>query len=67
MSRKRRHLVARTDTARHPFRQSLPPHVTGAKAVSMAGLRGAVVTSVDLRSFLAAYVAFFSATMLFLI
>ena len=33
----------------------------------MAGLRKGIVSRTDLRSFLAAYVAFFSATLLYLI
>lgn len=72
----RRSLVLGDESAHHPFRQTLPPHVraqptpreepvaTGL-AARLARLRGRVGIS-DLRDFLLAYVACFVAVMAFI-
>ena len=61
----RRALVVTDDTARHPFRQSLPPHTRlGAQAIVVP--RGPLISAQDVRDFLIAYCACFMAVMAFI-
>ncbi len=70
----RRSLVMTDDTARHPFRASLPPHVKSGRAPILPrhggcrpGDRGAGRwTMTDLREFLMAYCACFLAVSAFI-
>jgi hypothetical protein len=65
----RRALVLGDETARHPFRQSLPPHIREsalADAAKRAKRRHWQVTLGDWREFLAAYCASFVAVMVFI-
>jgi len=63
----RRSLVLGDESARHPFRQSLPPHVrAGAeRAARRAGGRHAITVQ-DVRDFLLAYGACFMAVSAFI-
>lgn len=55
MNRKRRALVLCDESARHPFRQSLPPHVRSAKATTMPDPSWLQVAVGDWRNLVAAY------------
>jgi len=62
---KRRSLVLTDETARHPFRARLAPHVrSGAAPVVIK--REAGVTAQDVREFLMAYCACFMAVSLYI-
>lgn len=65
MRNKRRALVLGDETARHPFRQSLPPHVR--VPIGPDGpARRIALTLADLRTFLATYCACFVGAVTFL-
>ena len=64
----KRTLVLTTESARHPFRQTLPPHVftlapagPGAKEVEGVKLRSVSADDSDWKLFLLSFVAFFTA------
>ncbi|HKX78039.1 MAG TPA: hypothetical protein VJM34_05940 [Novosphingobium sp.] len=65
---RRRALVLCSDAARHPFRQSLPLHVTGLlepdEPEKMRGWK--VISRRDWREFLTAYCATFAAVTVFI-
>jgi hypothetical protein len=71
---KRRYLVLGDESARHPFRQSLPPHVTGGRSVACRPVaektekRFALprFSMQDWRDFLMAYCACFMAVSAFI-
>ena len=62
----RRSLVLTDETARHPFRASLPPHV---RTVEPSGARAEVwrLTRDDMRGFASTYVAVFAAVLVFIL
>ena len=61
----RRALVVTSDIARHPFLQSLPPHVrAGVEALPLP--RAPLISLDDVRHFLIAYCACFMAVMAFI-
>ncbi|MEP7221997.1 MAG: hypothetical protein ABI673_04945 [Novosphingobium sp.] len=61
----RRTLVVTDDIARHPFLQSLPPHVrAGVKALPVP--RPPLISQADVRQFMIAYCACFMAVMAFI-
>ncbi|MEO7913868.1 MAG: hypothetical protein ABJA20_06125 [Novosphingobium sp.] len=61
----RRALVVTDDTARHPFLQSLPPHVrAGVEALPIP--RPPLISLADVRHFLIAYCTCFTAVMAFI-
>jgi len=60
----RRSLVLGDESARHPFRQSLPPHVRAGAARWSAARRA--ITAQDVRDFLLAYGACFLAVSAFI-
>lgn len=54
----RRYLVLGDETARHPFRQSLPPHVREALGPQPRSWRQALaITAEDVRGFATSYIA----------
>lgn len=62
----RRALVLTDETARHPFLASLPPHVRHAAATQPATRRWSMgATAQDVRQFLMAYCACFTAALVF--
>ncbi|MFN3517110.1 MAG: hypothetical protein ACK4YM_08125 [Novosphingobium sp.] len=62
---KRRSLVLTDETARHPFRAQLPPHVLrGTRPLALPGRRWFSMD--DLRDFLLAYSACFLAVSLYI-
>ena len=66
MSTKRRALVLTDESARHPFRMSLPPHVrTGTRALTLRPRMPAISLG-DWRGFLAAYCAAFIVVTIFI-
>jgi len=65
MQNTRRSLVLTDESARHPFRMSLPPHVC-AGGVAQAVPRNSVFDLKDWRGFVAAYCATFVAVFLFI-
>lgn len=62
---KRRSLVLTDETARHPFRARLAPHVCNGKA-PLAARREQGVTVQDVREFLMAFCACFMAVSLYI-
>ncbi|WP_374527889.1 hypothetical protein [Novosphingobium sp.] len=62
---KRRSLVLTDETAGHPFRRSLPPHVRTGLAVA-GEARGRWISLDDVRDFLMAYCACFLAVSLYI-
>ena len=66
MQNKRRSLVLTTESAGHPFRRSLPPHVCGDVAATAEKPRWYSVDLGDWRGFLTAYCATFVAVMIFI-
>jgi hypothetical protein len=66
MNTKRRSLVLVDESARHPFRQSLPPHVS--KEVASSGRNWSWLRSslADWRGFFAAYCAVFVMVSIFI-
>jgi hypothetical protein len=52
----RRSLVLTDESARHPFRASLPPHVRMGKPI-LRSVRGLGLTRQDLRLFMTTYVS----------
>lgn len=65
----RRSLVLTDETARHPFRASLPPHLKLAKVGSLRGSswRGALaLTADDIRGFATSYIACLIAVAVFI-
>jgi hypothetical protein len=63
MTRKRRALVLRDETARHPFLGSLPPHV---RRVERDLDRRSLIDGPGWRDFLTAYCACFAAVSVFI-
>jgi hypothetical protein len=59
----RRSLVLGDESARHPFRQSLPPHVRAGQGECAAPMR---ITAQDMRDFLLAFCACFLAVSAFI-
>lgn len=65
MQKRRRALVLTNESARHPFRQSLPPHVFQGFAPEPVRKRRPIDLR-DWREFLAAYCASFVAALVFI-
>lgn len=63
---RRRSLVVTDETARHPFRASLPPHVTRVEADEEPAQRLWRLTRDDVRGFASVYVATFAAVLAFI-
>lgn len=66
MRTKRRSLVLGDESARHPFRQSLPPHVRLPSGQDIPKPVRPIVTASDWKGFFAAYCATFIAVMLYI-
>ena len=66
MRTRRRALVLADESARHPFRRSLPPHVLKGGAAFPARRNRWRITGRDSRDFLAAYCASFAAVTVFI-
>lgn len=66
MRTRRRSLVLVDESARHPFRQSLPPHVRRPFGQDIPKPVRPWVTANDWKGFFAAYCATFVAVMLFI-
>jgi hypothetical protein len=62
----RRSLVLTDETARHPFRASLPPHVCHAK-VPLATRPSWVISRDDVQGFVGAYFACLAAVAVFIV
>jgi len=65
MNTKRRDLVLTDETARHPFRAGLPPHLRSGVPATAMGQRWPAIGG-GLRDFLAAYCAAFVVVMTFI-
>ena len=65
MKRTRRSLVLTDETARHPFRASLPPHLPEEQHVAKAW-SGFIATRDDIRGFATTYFATLAAALVFL-
>lgn len=65
--RKRRALVLTDETARHPFLQSLPPHVRRIDPEAKQAKPSWRLTFADLRQFMTAYCATFVAVTVFVL
>ncbi len=66
MNRKRRTLALTTESSRHPFRMSLPPHVFAIVEEEPQAPRSNAIQASDWRGFFAAYCATFVAVMVFI-
>lgn len=66
MTRKRRALVLCDESARHPFRQSLPPHVRHEPVETERQLSWFEASLSDWRGFVAAYCTAFLVAMVFI-
>ena len=70
--RKRRALVLTNESARHPFRASLPPHVTkvqpaSEKPAQLSASSFWQLTKDDIRGFASVYFAAFAAVLVFIL
>ncbi|BDI60800.1 hypothetical protein [Qipengyuania nanhaisediminis] len=61
----RRSLVLTSENARHPFRASLPPHVTAGSRVARGNAWH--LTAGDMRGAASVYVATFAAVLVFIL
>lgn len=61
----RRSLVLTDETARHPFRASLPPHVRSREYEAPAEVLWRLTTE-DVRGFVSVYLATFAAALVFI-
>lgn len=61
----RRSLVLTDETARHPFRASLPPHVRSREYEAPAEVLWRLTTE-DVRGFVSIYLATFAAALVFI-
>lgn len=65
--RKRRALVLTDESAKHPFRASLPPHVTAAAPETPVTVSLWRLTAEDVRGFASVYFATFAAVLVFIL